>query len=423
MNRFVFMLAVMLFLMTSVVKANPVDINIAKAIGAKFMKTDNLQFVKSYKLKNGDAAFYIFNTANGFVIVSADNCVTPILAYSNEGRFEEDKIPIQVQSHLDDFVEQIQYGVDNNFVADKVTAHQWELVGTTGFVNEQNRDLSVAPLISSKWSQNEPYNIFCPEMANEYGNHALAGSSAVAMGQVMRYWGYPQTGQGSHGGIDFGNAAYNWNDMPNEISIHSDSAAIASVATLLWHCGVSLDVEYDAEFFNPAIGTIVCALTTYFKYSPEMELEFKNDYTDEEWISKLKANLDLGRPLIVSGSSNDETNTAHIFICDGYDANDLLHLNWGWGGNLDGYYRLGVFNIPPDLSFNTDNCAIFNIHPDDPSQIEEIFDTSEVVSYEVFDVLGRRADNNYENHVPGAYFIRYTMKSGNFITKKVAFKR
>lgn len=421
------LLVTAVFLLTSVANANPVNRNEAKKVGAKFMKTDNLHFVKSYNLSNGESAFYVFNTEKGFVIISADDRALPILAYSNEGRFEEDHIPAPMQAYLNGFVIQFQRAVDEHFMADDYTARQWNLVRTTGSLNGQRNTTVVEPLIKTKWDQVEPYNMLCPEAADGPGGHALVGCTAVAMGQVMRYWRYPQTGQSSYGGIDFGNTTYQWDDMPYALAPSFDSSIIMPTATLLWHCGVTLNMEYGSHVSNAAINAVPYALETYFKYSPDMEFEMKEDYygtqyyTDDEWIAKLKACLDLGRP-IVYGSFIDGSQAGHIFICDGYDTNDMFHLNWGWGGYADHYFQLGAFH-GSGYGFNTGNCAVFNIHPAETASVEEFFDESEVVSYEVFDILGRRADNSYNAHHPGVYLIRYTLRSGGVVTKKVILNR
>jgi hypothetical protein len=98
------------------VKANPVDVRQAREVGAKFINAntamkvtpDNgLHWVTTYQTANNDAAFYVFDTPKGFVIVAADDCATPILGYSEEGHFGLDNIPVQMQAYLQGFVEQI----------------------------------------------------------------------------------------------------------------------------------------------------------------------------------------------------------------------------------------------------------------------------------------------------------------------------
>ena len=108
--------------------AYPVDLQTAQSIGAKFMGTHNLQLATTYQTDKGLPALFVFNTSDGFVIVSADDCETPIIGYSHEGRFDPNSVPIQMEDYLHGFVSRIQYGIENHIIADKATAKQWELV-------------------------------------------------------------------------------------------------------------------------------------------------------------------------------------------------------------------------------------------------------------------------------------------------------
>ena len=123
MKKQFFTLLVLLLAMVLAAKANPVDMRTVREVAVKFVNanakvplrgTEDLQLVTTYRTESNDAAFHIFNTPNGFVIVSADDCATPILGYSDEGRpFDLENIPIQLQGYLQSFVEQIQYGIEN----------------------------------------------------------------------------------------------------------------------------------------------------------------------------------------------------------------------------------------------------------------------------------------------------------------------
>ena len=422
------MLLTTLFLMTAVVNANPINHNTAIEIGAKFMKTNDLQYVKSYNLANDNAAFYIFNTANGFVIVSANDNVTPILAYSNEGKFEEENIPPQMQVYLNDYVNQIQYAIDNQIVADKYTTRQWDMVKANGQLYEQKEITVVDPLLTSRWNQNYPYNRFCPDAPGGPGNHAYAGCVAVAMGQIMRFWGWPENGQGAHGSVNFENTTYQWSEMLDAIPNDPDISEIRPIATLLWHCGVAVDMQYSASGSGADVNNVPNAMVSYFKYANDMIHEYKECqgdvyYTDAQWIEKIKFELDNGRPVLY-GAADDNIGMGHAFVCDGYDANNMLHFNWGWSGAGNAFFALGALNVTSatgyNYEFNTCNSAIFNIHPENITILEEIIDESEVVSREVFDILGNRVYNFKENS-SGTYIIRLTMKSGNIVFKKISY--
>ena len=332
MRKTLILLALIGLFLTSV--AHPVDFETAQSVAKKFMGTNNVQLTNTYKTSNDIAAFYVFNTTDGFVIVSADDCETPIIGYSHEGRFDPNNVPVQMEDYLQDFVARIQYGIENHLEADKLTARQWELVKTTGRLNEHKTTKAVAPLLTERWHQGCRYNSLCPTMSGPC-DHAEVGCVAVAMGQIMHYWKYPETGWGSNSyyhlgdvdtelSADFANTAYDWDHMPDSLTETSTEAEIVAVATLLFHCGVSIEMAYSTNGSSSNSSKIPDALMRYFNYSKHLHRESKSDFSNYEWLSMIKSDLDLQRPVQYSGSGSG----GHAFVCDGYDDNDLLHFNW-----------------------------------------------------------------------------------------------
>ena len=347
--------------------ARPVDIETAITVASKFMGSHDLQLSATYTTDRDVAALYIFNTNDGFVIMSADDCETPIIGYSHEGRFDPNNVPVQMEEYLQDFVARIQYAIENHIEADELTARQWELVKATGKLKDRKDSKNVEPLLTEKWHQGCLYNSLCPEMSGPC-DHAEVGCVAVAMGQIMHYWGYPATGWGTHSynnqgvlfSADFGNTTYDWAHMPDSLTDASSEEEIETVATLLYHCGVAVNMKYGTNGSNANSSDVPDAMSRYFDYSRRIHREKRTDFSDEEWLSFLKNNLDSLRPVYYSGSGNAG---GHAFVCDGYDGNDLLHFNWGWGGPGDGYFALGNLN-PIGYSFNNYNYAIFDIIPE-----------------------------------------------------------
>ena len=168
--------------------AHPVNLETATTIASHFMGTHDLQLTATYRTDNGIAAFYVFNTTDGFVIVSAVDCETPVIGYSHEGHFDPANVPVQMEGYLQDFVTRIQYGIENHIEADEVTKRQWQLVNTIGRLNDDKSSKAAGPLLTEKWHQGCLYNTFCPTMSGPCGR-AEAGCVAVAMGQIMHYWG------------------------------------------------------------------------------------------------------------------------------------------------------------------------------------------------------------------------------------------
>ena len=347
--------------------ATPVDQATAKAVASKFMSTSNVHLTCTYRTESDATALFVFNTSDGFVIVSADDCETPIIGYSHEGHFNPNDVPMQLEAYLQDFVARIQYGIENHVDADEITAKQWELVKTIGRLNESKSAKAVEPLLTENWEQGCLYNSLCPEIGKVPCGHAEVGCVAVAMGQIMHYWRYPETGWGSHSynntgfqlSADFGNTTYDWDHMPDSLTDNSTDAEIEAVATLLFHCGVSVEMKYQSNGSGADSGDVPDALIRYFNYSRQLHIEKRSDFDNEEWISMLKACLDLHRPVYYGGRGSQGS---HAFVCDGYDDNNLLHFNWGWG-RANGYFALGNLN-PLGYSFNEKNFAIFDINPE-----------------------------------------------------------
>lgn len=358
-------------------EANPVDMNLAREVGAKFvngsttMRTtvNDLRHVITYSTDNQIEAFYVFNVSNGFIIVAADDCSTPILAYSEEGQFDVNNIPVQMEGYLQVYRREIQYGIEHGLSADESIAKQWNMLRTTGSLYGTRTTTAVEPLLSETWNQNCYYNALCPEDADGPCGHVYAGCVATAMGQIMHFWQYPIVGSGSHSyypdgypqqTANFGATTYAWNDMPNDLNSSSTSTQINAVATLLWHCGIAVDMTYGAGASGAYSGNVPYALTEYFNYSDELFGQDKSD--NASWLALIKANLDLGLPIYYSGSDVNGYG-GHAFVCDGYDANDYLHFNWGWSGSgNNAYFALDALNVN-GYEFNNYNYAIFNIRP------------------------------------------------------------
>ena len=345
--------------------AHPVDQETAKAIAVKFMKTSDLETVACYRTEQGANALYVFNTTNGFVIVSADDCETPIIGYSLEGRFDPNNVPVQMEDYLQDFVSRIQYGMEHYAVADETTARQWELVKTTGRLNDNKTATAVVPLLGAKWGQGCFYNNACPNDEQGPCGHKKPGCVAVAMAQIMHYWKHPETGWDScsyvYGNFpisaNFANTVYKWETMPNSLNEGSYVDEVNAVATLLFHCSASVNTNFYPNSSQANSYAVPDALMHYFKYSRDLYGESR-DANDEAWLAKLKDCLDMGRPVFYSGHGS----IGHAFVCDGYDSNDMLHFNWGWDGVSNGYFALGNLN-PNGYGFNDSHYAIFDIAP------------------------------------------------------------
>ena len=312
-----------------------------------------------------DDGLYVYNIGTqGFVIISGNTVLPPVLGWSDQGAFPDmEDAPANYRSWIEHYGEMIAFAEANGIQPDADIQRQWA-EAESGIFSKGER--SVNPLVSTYWNQDCYYNEYCPE-APGYGwggwgggpcGHAYAGCVACAMAQVMKYWNYPTTGFGSHSYVhseygeqsaNFAATTYHWDDMPNEVWGSNDA-----VATLMYHCGVSVNMNYGPNGSGAQSQDVETAMRSYFGYCGAKYRQ-KTSYQEEAWIAMLKAELDLSHPIYYSGANGD---SGHAFVCDGYDNNDYMHFNFGWSGGGDGYYSTYDVN-----GFNQGQAVVTNLYP------------------------------------------------------------
>jgi len=320
--------------------------------------------------------FYVFNgERGGFIIVSGDDRTVDILGYADTGSFDITKIPDNMRWFLSGYAEQIaSLGEDDGSMP-----HYRAPENPT-------ETTAVAPLMQTKWDQGSPYNKFCPPIPFNGQPFPPTGCVATAMAQIMKYYKFPQTGTGNNcytlpGNItqicaDFGATTYDWNNMLTSYWGSTTTQEQDAVATLMFHCGVSVNMCYAcSENGSGAQSSAVSvALKKYFGYDPDILYVQRSNSTDANWENMLKAELDAGRPVYYSGSNNQN---GHAFVCDGYNDDGKFHFNWGWGGYSDGYYKTTALNPggPQSGHFNYNQAAVIKIKPVEGTVVNLVCDS------------------------------------------------
>jgi hypothetical protein len=220
-------------------------------------------------------------------------------------------------------------------------------------------------MTTTTWDQGLYYNEQCPADPAGPGGHCVTGCVATAMGQILNYFRWPESGTGSYSYdcppygtlfADFGNANYQYDLMESSLA-HSNE----EIAELLNHLGVSVDMVYGPDGSGMYNHKAAYSMKTYFKYSPETQYLYR-DSTTMDWDSVIVAHLNQKIPLYYAGWSVPGT-IGHAFVCDGYQGEDYFHFNWGWGGSYDGYFYTD--NLTPGGSdFNLAQELIINAVPD-----------------------------------------------------------
>ncbi len=290
----------------------------------------NMAVAEKYSL-NGVDCFYIVNSDNGFVIITADTRLPEVLGYSDNGRFDKTRISDNMRWWLDEYTREIESWLPT---APEALSSQRRIV------RKENRT-AIEPLVKTLWDQGTPYNNDCPIDAN-YGVRSATGCVATAMAQIMKYHEWPKKPTGSHGGIVFNNTTYEWDNMIDRYVNNKWTTAQASaVATLMRQCGASVDMTYSATGSGAYDNHVPVALYTYFGYTKGLRFENKDYIPQSRWEDMIYSELTEARPVYYSGASSQG---GHAFVCDGYLANSYFHFNWGWSGYQDGYYRLTALN-------------------------------------------------------------------------------
>jgi hypothetical protein len=289
---------------------------------------------------NEDVYYYVFNINNdqGFVIVSGDDVAVPVLGYSDNGKYDENNLPPNFVYWMDCLSQEIASAKENKLRQSAETKVKWKELESGNNVSLRAGN-SVGPLIQTRWNQTPPYNDRCP-------GGSYTGCVATAMAQIMKYHTTPVTRTASIPGyttttnqwtIDAitGTTSYAWNYMTDTYSSSSSSAEKDAVAILMYHCGVSVEMDYTTSGSGANSQKVGVALVNYFGYDPSIQFKSREYYTDTEWENMLKNELDVGRPVYYAGSNPA---SGHAFICDGYNNSGQIHFHWGWGGLHDGYF-------------------------------------------------------------------------------------
>ena len=309
----------------------------------------------------GYPLFYVFNRSkdNGFMIMAGDDCIDDVIGYSDKGSFNTEEIPDGLELLLEKYATQMRCAI-----------RQQRRIEASG-----DNYADVAPLLTSTWNQNSPYNVKCP--IGETGQHCPPGCIATAMAQIMYYHKWPHQGIRSNSYIckinnkenlsielsaDFGSTTYQWGKMLDSYKNGLGSTEERNeVATLLYHCGIALGMEYKDEGSSPSGMNEAMALRKYFRY--DADVKSVQHVSDADFASIVYEELENERPVFVCGQSEDGKNVAHAFVCDGYRQGGYFHFNWGWGGNGDGYYLLTAMNPNDKWDFSYNHRIVYNIKP------------------------------------------------------------
>jgi hypothetical protein len=311
------------------------------------MELNLVYTAKDSTLAADNGLYYIYNKGvnSGYVIISGDDRANTVLGYSNDGSFDINQIPDGLKYWLNGFATEIKSIVNQpNTVLLTVNS------APVSVPLQKAIATSVAPLLGGiQWNQSSPYNDLCP-LKPTTTSRCVTGCVATAMAQVMDYYKWPVIGSGSNSyttktnkialSVDFSQTQYDWANMTDTYGTTSTQVQKTAVSTLMYHCGVAINMDYDLSS-SASSNTMAKSLITYFGYDKNLQILTRDFYTRSEWSDILKAEINASRPVLYSGQS---ATSGHLFVCDGYDSNGYFHFNWGWGGMSNGYFEITALN-------------------------------------------------------------------------------
>lgn len=324
----------------------------------KEIKTIVVKDVQSYSINNSPVCYIIKMNPKGFVIVSADDNSFPIIGYS----FDEDIIPNQLPESMQEYLNL----ASNQIIKAKglkqsVYNNIWYKIENEPLTKTTFSENAIAPLLNLYWDQGVPYNNYCPPSIHGPGGHCVTGCVATAMAQAMKYWNYPEHGKGSKtfiwsdiDTIDYETTYYRWSQMTPSANSQSGDA----IAELMYHCGVSVNMNYGPDGSSSYTEWVPDAMKDYFRYHPSIRFKQRSKFTDYDWDILIRDELNYRRVVIYSGSGTG----GHAFVCDGYQDTCFYHFNWGWSGYANGYYYYNDLT-PGSNDFSYGQGAVVKIMP------------------------------------------------------------
>lgn len=310
---------------------------------------------------DGQPAVYLFGGADesGYLVVSADDCVAPLLGYSDGNEVVgQGELPPQLLWWLGQYADEIgaaRSGATVNFL------HSAQVASSRK---------AIAPMLTTTWDQDAPFNNDCPAISGSQVQNGKAptGCVATAMAQIMKYFNWPDRGSGT------GNAStvsgtqltmnlaveFDWSNMLDSYAGNYTATQASAVAQLMKACGYAVGMNYGPAASGATTESLVEAMVENFGYDEGIRLYSRNFYGREEWESMIYDNLANVGPVYYGGSSN--LGGGHAFVCDGYSTDGYYHFNWGWSGMYNGYFLLTALN--PDGMGIGGSVGGFNIGQD-----------------------------------------------------------
>jgi hypothetical protein len=336
---------------------------------------------------------YVFNLPDnaGFIIVAGDDASYPVLGYALQGEFAAatEGRPEGFNFFMESYERQLSAIRTFQLPQSPENNAGWAHYLMDPFSFDAPTDW-VAPLLTTLWDQVWPYNDWIPK--DNQGRSIPAGCTATAAaqscigsrtyvqpgGQVVNIGGnycvwdnvmqssIEAIGSSGKKSLSYDSISFqigdtiffDYNNMPDAATEDNHD----EIAKLIMCCGAASQMRYCFTGSGAYDIPVRNAMVEKFGFTPNTELVYKANYSEEKWKHMIREELNLHRPVYYSGLDT-ETNIGHAFVCDGYQQDDYFHINWGWGGQYNGYFYLSDLS-PGTRNFAANQAAIVGMMPD-----------------------------------------------------------
>ena len=357
--------------------ADTVSESTARKVAEGFFGIPSTKSGSTLKLINGAATkavssqnIYIYTReGGGFIGVAGDDALNPVMFYSTTGDFVLENIPENIQCVLDDLAGCVEYARQIKLSQTTSVASKWQSV-QNGVSPVMQKGKGGKYLETPRYNQSSPYWDDCPM---DGSSHTYSGCVATATAEIMKFHEWPVTGTGTIPSYyaekldsiiaerPLGHK-YDWDNILTyyrSTKGYSDSGTDqqrANIAQLLFDIGCMVEMDYGTSGSGAVTGDAAIGLAKYMGYCGDVYHRSKSVYSAAEWIAMIKESIDNGLPVLYSGRNS--SNGGHAFVADGYDEDDNIHINFGWGGTDNAYYTFPVFD-----SYSLSHGATFNLRP------------------------------------------------------------
>lgn len=293
-------------------------------------------------LKEEIMAYIVVYQPRGFMVISGDDRLEPIMCFSRSSTFRWDLLESSfLRTFLTCYIPCYFSQLNKKGSPNSGEHPNWIKLRAVVRGDESEESLFGDIYVlweTATWGQRHGFN---DTVVANTGANCPAGCTAVTMAEKLRFHEWPHTGEGDktwndpgtvHGRhyVNFGSTTYDWGNMPLDAY---EGTVTPDIAQLIYHCGVAQETDWQLTY-----GCAVpkaAPFNDHFRYRTTTAILFSGG-TANKIIESIRSMLP-----VICYSMPEEISNAHTIVVDGYRSdNGTFHVNCGWYGDDNGWYML-----------------------------------------------------------------------------------